>query len=234
MPTTTTGRKRKAEPEEIYVLDREDTRLFPNEKGQPWSHLYKMYVQSMPASGVMNWEAFKKLRGDSFPENTYRIEYRKCKEKGSNTGTTWRNTPLHLSCVNGDVSLLKSILQQIANGTNKLDVDSQDYHLKTPLHHAVTATNNAIEIVRCLLEEGALYDIKDHNNETPIEIADRIERNDIRTIIEEEIARRHTNPGYKRSRLDDKPTQEESEDNHEEGNDDDEEEDSESSDDEDD
>lgn len=232
MPTTTTTGKRKAEPEEIFVLDREDTRLFPKAQGQPWRLLYENYLESKATSGVvLSWKAFKNLRGDFFPENTYRIEYRKCKEIGSNTSSTWRNTPLHLSCSTGNVELLKSILQEIANRTNNLNVDKQDYHLRTPLHHAVTATNDAIEIVRCLLVEGALCDIKDHNNETPIDIATRMGRLDIRTVIEDEIRIRYTNPGYKRPRLEDElpvPSLEVSVDNNdEEGN-------SESSDDEDD
>ena len=122
--------------------------------------------------------------------------------------STWRNTPLHLSCANGDVNIVKSILQQrweevTADGTRKLLLDQQDYNGKTPIHHAVSAANNAIETVGFLLEEGAVYDLRDNNNELPIDIANRIGREDIRNAITAEHERLHTNPGYKRPRLED-------------------------------
>ena len=230
MPTMATTGKRRGDHNvsTIRVLDRDDDRLFPKPHGQPWLQLYENYEKENKETGHITYAAFKKLRGDRFPENIYRIERRLCKEKGSNMQSTWRNTPLNLSCANGDVNIVRSIL---ADGSNKLDIDRQDYHDKTALHHAITAANNAVEIVVLLLQEGARYDIRDNENELPLDIANRIGRVDVANAINTEHERRHTNPGYKRPRLEDylpASSNEASADNDEEDD-----EDSESSDDED-
>ena len=84
-------------------------------------------------------------------------------------------SPIHHACKNGNVKLMKILIDLGAN------INSQDGKGYTPLHHAVI--NNDERMVKHLLIRGANKFIKDHNNLTPYDLSCMLKEQKISTIL---------------------------------------------------
>jgi len=78
---------------------------------------------------------------------------------------------LHLASQNGDVTLVKKILDSGAN------VNAKDPHGNTPLHFAVQAidTGCKTDVVKTLLKAGANANLKNRHKLTPLHLSLRTE-----------------------------------------------------------
>ena len=77
-----------------------------------------------------------------------------------NAGDLGDMTPLHFAVLNGDVQIAEILID---NGAN---LDATDFEGNTPLHHAQGETSDLFKILK---ERGANPNIKNDNNQTPLE-----------------------------------------------------------------
>lgn len=78
-------------------------------------------------------------------------------------GTTEADTPLLLSCFDGDVDIVKLLIKYHAN------VQKSNHFGYTPLH--IAAWNGHVQCVKILIEAGALHDIQTKDLNTPLALA---------------------------------------------------------------
>ncbi len=74
-------------------------------------------------------------------------------------------TPLHMSCLNGNLEVCKLLVQSSAK------VEVQDNKSATPLHKALQNVKNPVEIAGLLAEEGADLNARDMEGATPLHYA---------------------------------------------------------------
>ncbi|KAG9442319.1 hypothetical protein H6P81_018173 [Aristolochia fimbriata] len=98
------------------------------------------------------------LRKEKFndPVNCPRI-----KDSGDSLGCLQGCSLLHLACHGGDLVMIELLLQFSA------DINKQDYHGRTPLHHCIALRNRSF--AKYLLKRGARTSIKDAGGQTPME-----------------------------------------------------------------
>lgn len=73
------------------------------------------------------------------------------------------NTPLHFAAINGDIEIVKMLLDRGAN------IDAKNQYGRTPLHNAIE--NKKMEITELLLNRGANINVKSNDGITPLHIA---------------------------------------------------------------
>lgn len=96
------------------------------------------------------------------------------------------DTALHIAARHGYIHAVKFLLQMGA-GVNYANV-----HRRTPLHEAVYS--GSLDVVRCIVEAG-VWSSRDHKNETPLMIAERLRHKDIVKYFEELERRRQPDDG---------------------------------------
>lgn len=72
------------------------------------------------------------------------------------------NTPLHTACINGQLDIVKTLVEK---GDN---IDAQNIHGNTPLHMA--ALTDRVEIIRFLNRKGADLNKKNNKQKTALDI----------------------------------------------------------------
>jgi predicted heme/steroid binding protein len=121
----------------------------------------------------------------------------------SNIPSVDNNSILHTSIENND---LKTIQSLFGNNTDKIKLTNEQCKrtFMSPLHKAIENTSN-IEIVKLLLENGADLNSKAslYDNETPIDMAKRFQRDEIIKLIEAQAIQ---NNKYKNATADKSPS----------------------------
>lgn len=87
-------------------------------------------------------------------------------------------TPLHLASRDGKPELVELLLQRGAR------IDAVDVYGNTPLWRAITAHQNAVEVVTLLIDAGASPHVANNAGVSPFEFAKQLQRSDLIAMLE--------------------------------------------------
>ena len=98
-----------------------------------------------------------------------------CRESGLSLAITDKEglNALHISCMNGRLEFIILLLEQDMDANHQVEYEGE-YHHWTPLHCACLQDNH--EVIKVLLDKGALPSAKNAQGERPIKVALRINK----------------------------------------------------------